>query len=293
MALVEWRSFVAESGMLERCTGTQGVVFYRSTELSKRGIPHAFSTRIGGVSAGPFAALNLGNPAEAAQQDALEHVEQNYERLQAALGVGGRPRAWVKQVHSSRVELVEQEGEGEYSETPDALVADHFHGQRQADGLVTELAGVLLTVRIADCAPVLLAAGDGRCVAAVHAGWRGAISGVLPRAVRAMGELGVLPREVVAAVGPCLGVAHFEVGPEVADFFDIAHLSTAVERQKWVKPHVNLPVALRLQLEQAGVRQIDLATDESLCTFANALDFFSHRRDHGVTGRQAAVISRP
>jgi YfiH family protein len=299
--------------MLERIAHPNGVVFYRSTLLAH--VPHGFSTRLGGVSTGPFASLNLGTLTAASQvqaaaapppadpapaQDDPANIQTNYERVLTALGLAGRPRAWVEQIHSSRVERIEPLENATLGD----LLATQFRGQRQADALVTELADIVLTVRVADCVPLLLADSDGRVIAAVHAGWRGVVNNIAGRAVRALGESGVLPSQIRAALGPCIGSSHFEVGPEVASFFDLARLSAAVDRSGTAagaaggapRPHVDLARAVALQLAAAGVTQIDGDLPEerrARCTFQNQIDFFSHRRDRGVTGRMAALIALP
>lgn len=312
--------------MFERIVHPNGVVFYRSSLLASSGIPHAFATRIGGVSTGVFSKMNLGNPTPpppplpatppkdqtapppAFPQDDPVNIEKNYHLLFQACGLHTYTRAWVEQIHSSRVECVE------LLEDPSTLpaqtrmeqwIAANFQGQRQADALLTELAGVALAIRIADCVPVLLASEDGQVVAAVHAGWRGVVNNIVARTVRAFGEAGRLPHQLIAAVGPCIGLKHFEVGLEVASFFDLAHLSAAVDRSTVTrgplgasgKPHIDLSRALTIQLQEAGVTQIDTAvtvgpdgTSKPLCTFEQPAEFFSHRRDQGLTGRQAAVI---
>jgi len=143
-------------------------------------------------------------------------------------------------------------------------------------------------VRVADCVPVLLASGDGRVVSAVHAGWRGVAAGVVSEAVQAMRRLGA--SDIVAAVGPCIGVNHFEVGQEVAEAFDSAGLRPCVRRDGWPKPHIDLSSAVAWQLREAGVESSRIDRTDR-CTFAHADEFFSHRRDHGRTGRQAALIA--
>src|SRR5690349_5152158 len=115
--------------MLERVSHPNGVVTYQSQLLRDLGIPHAFSTRIGGVSEKPFDTLNLGNPGDNTAQDSLDNIRHNYRLLQQALGVESAQRAWVKQVHGRSVELIEREGEGEYAETLDAEIRDRFSGQ--------------------------------------------------------------------------------------------------------------------------------------------------------------------
>jgi len=146
-------------------------------------------------------------------------------------------------------------------------------------------------VRVADCAAVLLASEDGAVAAAVHAGWRGTVAAVVPRAVAAIERNFQIPADRLrAAIGPCIGSAAFEVGPEVADKFAEAGLSDAVIR--WpgsAKPHVDLKAALTTQLVGCGLRHTMV---EALggCTFAEPDRYFSHRREAGHTGRMIAAI---
>jgi YfiH family protein len=274
--------------MLERVEHSNGVVTYRSPLLAQVGVPHAFSTRIGGFSKPPFDALNLGNPSGCEQQDPQANLLENYAALQEAIGAGGMQRAWVHQVHGRMVELLEHEPENEYGETLDAEIRDRFSGQTQADAIVTAEPNVLLTIRVADCVPVLLASEDGRIVGAAHAGWRGIVGNVIAKTVRTLHEAGAAPETLVAAIGPCISVDNFEVGEEVAAEFMQQDLAMAVKPQPGKKPHVDLQAAAKMQLERAGVRRID---GHNLCTFRDAGEFFSHRRDNGITGRLAAVIA--
>jgi YfiH family protein len=186
------------------------------------------------------------------------------------------------------VELVELEPESEYGETLEAEIRDRFSGQTQADAMVTAEPKVLLTIRVADCVPVLLASEDGRIVGAAHAGWRGIVGNVIAKTVRTLHEEGPAPERLVAAIGPCISAAHFEVGEEVAAEFMQQDLAAAVKPDPGKKPHIDLQAAARLQLERAGVSRIDR---HNLCTFRDAAEFFSHRRDNGITGRMAAVIA--
>jgi YfiH family protein len=274
---------------LQRTQSPNGVVWYQSPRLAAVRIPHGFSTRIGGVSSGDFSTLNFGNAADAQQVDAPANIAENFLRLQEAVGADALPRAWVKQVHGRGVELLEREPEGEYGETLDAELRDRFSGQTAADGIVSLVPGVLLVIRVADCVPILLASPDGKVVAAVHAGWRGVVGDITGRAIRTMGEAGIRPQDIIAAIGPCISAAHFEVGEEVADAFGAAGLRDAVKRQDaWQRPHIDLAGAVRAQLLRAGVAHID---GGDLCTASRPDEFFSHRRDHGRTGRMVAVIS--
>lgn len=258
---------------LERAVQQNGVVIYVSPQLKAIGVPHAFSTRVGGTSAGVFGTLNLGNPSGVQEQDADERIQENYRRLQHPIGLAERQRCYVHQVHGGVVVPVE--------------TGKPHDGRTKADALVTRDPGRLLSVRYADCTPVLMSDDTGKVVAAVHAGWRGVIAGVVPRALATMG---VEAKRVVAAIGPCITQDAFEVGPEVVEEFRKAFGGDAPVR---VRPDgkgmVDLIESIRRQLVSAGVPndQIDL-TDR--CTYRDADEFFSHRRDKGVTGRMAAVI---
>ena len=272
--------------MLARVTLPNGVVVYQSRMLAAVGVAHAFSTRIGGVSPAPFDTLNLGNP-QGAVQDSGDNLQRNFAILLSALGLSNVPMATVQQVHGCEVALLRAEGEGEYSETAQAEIRDRFQGQTRADGIVSDVTSAMLAIRIADCAPILLASDDGRIVAAIHAGWRGVVSGVVARSVAEINTLGITSDRIVAAIGPAIGVKHFEVGAEVAREFHTAGLSATIDTIGCAKPHINLVAAIKLQLRQCGVTRID---GGSLCTFGNATDFYSHRRDHGTTGRMVAII---
>lgn len=256
--------------MLQRIV-RDGVAFYVSPLLASAGVPHAFSTRVGGISLPPFDSLNLGNPSSCDARDEDANIAENYRRLMSAAGLAGRHRRRVNQVHGDRVVRV--------SGPQDALDAT------QADALISDDATCALSVRVADCVPILLSSADGRVVAAVHAGWRGVIAGVVARAVEAMNT-----RDLLAAIGPCISQDAFEVGFEVIEAFERrfpgARLCSGGAAGKG---HVDLRGAVLAQLREAGLRD-DAIDTTGRCTFRDADEFFSHRRDRGVTGRHAAMI---
>lgn len=246
-----------------------GVVWYESPSLRELGVRHAFSTRLGGVSEGCFSSLNLGNPIGASVQDPSGNIEENLRRLATAAGLDGRELRRAHQVHGAQVI--------EMSRRP--------CGDIRADALVTEDPACMVSVRTADCVPILLASEDGRQVAAVHAGWRGVVANVVAAAALRMRDLGA------AAVGPCIGYDAFEVGAEVAEAFEQAlGPRPPMRRREDGKWHVDLREAVRRQLVAAGVdpRRIDVSGH---CTFAAREEFFSHRRDGLTTGRMAALIA--
>jgi YfiH family protein len=262
---------------LIRQTSPAGVVYYASPLLTQLGIAHAFSTRIGGVSLAPFDSLNLGNPNGCAMQDDLDHINENYRRLMHAIGCGHLPRHYIHQIHGDIVAVV---GTGE------------FNNSSKGDALVTIQPNRLLSIRIADCCPILLATPDGRGVAAVHAGWRGAVSNILRNTVDRLTELSQFnPSDLIAAIGPCIGFDAFEVGPEVLDEFDrVLGPRSPIRRESSGKGHVNLPESCRLQLLSAGLNPDRIDTSDR-CTFRDKDEFFSHRREQGITGRMSAMIA--
>ncbi len=255
-----------------------GVVFYSSALLSERAVPHAFSTRLGGVSGPPFDSLNLGNPNGCDAQDALDHIAANYRRLQSAANCGGRQLCRVHQVHGSVVARV--------------VRGEDFNNSTKADALLSDDPTRVMSVRVADCVPILLCTADGRSVGAVHAGWRGVVAGVVGAAIAELkrGNHGARA-EPIAAIGPCIGSDSFEVGAEVLDAFaSVFGEAAPTRRLANGKGAVDLPAAVRLQLIEAGVSDGNIDTTDR-CTYRDSDEFFSHRREKGVTGRMAAIIT--
>lgn len=256
-------------------------------------VPHAFTTRLGGVSSGPagaFESLNFGNPGDLAPEhrDPMTNIRENWRLVMAALGTTNRELVEVHQVHGAAVHVVRR-GERAHAGEHDT----------RADAIVTDDPGRLLAVRVADCAPVLIASSDGRVVAAVHAGWRGVVAGAASAAVRAMRDIapGSCDGGLCAAIGPCIGADAFEVEPEVAaEFARVFGVNTPhVLPGTGDRSRIDLKGALAGQLASCGVepRAIEVVPH---CTYHDKRLFFSHRRaSHeggggAATGRMAAVI---
>jgi YfiH family protein len=264
--------------MLQRIAHDNGLVTYQSVKLREAGVIHGFSTRIGGLSEGPYASLNLATLEKSEQSDFNTYVAENFRRFRRALGVERHMRAAVRQAHGAEV-WVPPAGPIRPQDFP------------EADALVSDQPDKLLVVRVADCLPVLLSSRDGRVAAAVHAGWRGLTAGVIPATVATMTErFGVPVDELVAALGPAIRVEAFEVGEEVAEAFIQAGLGQAVDRRHGPKPHVNLSDAGLMQLLDAGLSTTQLEVTDR-CTYRDADEFFSHRRDEGQTGRMVAALA--
>jgi YfiH family protein len=252
-------------------------MFLTSSLLAREGVAHGFSTRNGGVSAGPFASLNVGGSVG----DDPAAVAENVRLLAAAAGVPGF--ATVHQVHGDR--LVEGTDDLPPRCEADAVLA--IPGRRAA------------AVKTADCVPVLLFDRRTGRAAAVHAGWRGTRLRIVARAVRALvgGSAAADPAEnrdadraaeVVAAIGPCIGRCCYEVSPELAAEFAAAFGADVIDGRR-----LDLVLANRRALLEAGVRDtlIDVVGG---CTSCHPGRFFSHRRDHGRTGRHLSWIrARP
>lgn len=222
-----------------------------------------FTTRRGGDSRGPFESLNLGRLTD----DRPEAVVSNRRRLQKR---AGRRLAMVRQVHGATVHLAD-------GAWPDAT-GQELTSLPEGDGVLTTSGELAPMVLVADCLPVALA-GAG-AVAMIHAGWRGLASGVLSHGVRMLRGL-ASEADIAAAIGPGVGVCCYEVGEEVHRAF-AAYGADVREGQD-----LDLRAIARIQLERAGV---DVRHDIDLCTSCSPELFFSHRRDRGVTGRQAGVI---
>lgn len=229
-------------------------------------IVHAFTTRLGGVSRGSFATLNLGTHAA----DDPSCVSENRSRLAAALGVDMWALVVPRQVHGAVTAAI-----GRASCAP-----------VQADALVSDVPGRVLCVGTADCVSILVYDPVRIAVAAVHAGWRGTAQQI---AREALGQMGVLydtrPRDCWAALGPAIGPCCYEVGEEVA----LALPSEAVEPLSGGKYRADLAGANVDQLVAAGVPP-DHIDRCDWCTGCRADLFFSHRRDAGTTGRMMATI---
>lgn len=264
--------------MIRRIEHQNGLVTYQSDLLHEAGVRHAFTTRIGGVSSPPYDTLNLGYLTKEIAPDNNTDVAENFRRLRRVVGLERYMRVQVRQVH----------GAGVYTAT---VRPQRLRDAPPADAIIGDVRGTMLTIRTADCVPLLLGSRDGRVVAAVHAGWRGIIAGVVDAAIQAMrGRFAVEPSELIAAIGPCIGVEAFEVGEEVAAEFDRAVLAAAVDRKGRARPHINLSAAVAMQLARCGLDEANIE-QAGRCTSENREEFFSHRRDRGVTGRMAAVAA--
>ncbi|MBI1649946.1 peptidoglycan editing factor PgeF [Hyphomicrobium sulfonivorans] len=251
------------------------------------GIRHGFFTRRGGVSNGIYAELNCGpgsadDPAAVAENRA--RVAQHLLRRTAGSPEGSRAPlkdvATLYQIHSG-----------------DAVAIDSYpapDNRPKADGVVTATPGLVIGVLTADCGPVLFADAEAKVVGAAHAGWRGAVGGVLAATVAQMEKLGARRERIIAAVGPCINQDAYEVGPD----FEATLLKSCADNSRFLaraepnsKAHFDLPGFVVSQLDKLGLAQIER---QSPCTYVNESQFFSFRRSQhrseGDYGRQISAI---
>jgi YfiH family protein len=232
----------------------------RFAALERPGLRHAFFTRRGGVSTGVYDSLNGG----VGSRDAPEAVAENRARMAAALGLTPDRLAIPYQVHSPDVATIS----GPWA-------AD---ARPHCDALVTATPGLALGVTGADCGMILLADPEARVVAAAHAGWKGALTGIVEATVAAMARLGAKPSRIRGALGPCISQASYEVGPE----FVAAFAAADVDAGRFFVPSANegrsmfdLHGYIGARVARAGVGEFE---DSGLDTYADEPRFFSYRR---------------
>jgi len=242
-------------------------------------VPHAFTTRLGGVSTGVYDSLNLSQNLG----DDPAQVFENYKRITGALGTVPENLVFSHQVHEDRVRTV----------GTTHRLGDIFRPiDEEADGLVTKDPNVALTIFVADCIPILLWDPGTGAVAAVHAGWRSTVLNIVGNAVRGMVALGANPREIRAAIGPGIGPCCFETDPEVPAAV-IALLGegipTCIQGLGGTKSAVDLKKVNRRLLLRAGLSILHISLSDA-CTMCEPELFWSHRREARVRGSQAAII---
>ncbi|HUC18449.1 MAG TPA: peptidoglycan editing factor PgeF [Acetobacteraceae bacterium] len=244
------------------------------------GAPHGFFTRHGGVSSGPYATLNCG----LASGDAREAVLENRARAARAVGADPARLFLLRQVHGAMVTHV-----GDSSWDPGA--------GPEGDAMVSKQPGATLGIVTADCAPVLLVDAEAGVIGAAHAGWRGAVAGVLEATLAAMRSLGATPARIRAAIGPAIHQPSYEVGPDLRDSVlgndpgDERFFAAGRREDRWF---FDLPGYCAARLTTAGIGPITtLAAD----TAADPARFFSHRRrtlaGGGPIGHQISLIMLP
>jgi len=255
-------------------------LFHFDSLAAVDGMVHAVSTRLGGASSPPYDTLNLSWTTG----DAAQTVEENHRRLCSALGIPRSALVSPRQVHGANVLRVGAADRG-------SIVPD-------CDALITDVPGVALLLRYADCVPILLFDARHRAIGLAHAGWRGTVAGIATATVRRMQqEFGSEPQEILAALGPSIGPCCYTVGADVvtavtrslSDGESLLHANP--KRGPDARPGAGLVLDLweanRRALSSVGVRTIEVS---ETCTACHNDRFFSYRAGKGRTGHHGALM---
>lgn len=219
----------------------------------------------GSQSGDTVSGLDCGSNTATAE----EVVTQNRKKVCDAAGLELSGVAFAGQVHGVRIEIVNRGGT--YPET---------------DALITQKYGITLAIQVADCAAVLIADPESNIIAAVHAGWRGAVADIIPKTITDMQRLAnARPDRMLVYISPCISQIYFEVGTEVALQFP----DRFVDYDSFEKPHANLKGFIYHQLRKAGIPEKQIESDSG-CTYRNSHEYFSYRRERDKAGRMLALI---
>ncbi len=252
---------------------TVGGIRYFQSELLDRSVLHAFFSRQGGVSPEPWASLNLGGTVG----DESDRVRENRRLALTSVALDLSSVFDVWQVHGTTVAVAEA-----------PRLPDEPH--QQADGIITDQPGLTLMMRFADCVPILLHDPVHRAIGIAHAGWLGTVLGTVRYVVQAMrSNYDSRPEDLVAVIGPSIGPDHYEVGLDVVNRVKNAFKtdSGVFITSKAGHSYFDLWAANRWHIKESGVRRVDLM---GLCTACHLDDWYSHRAEHGRTGRFGVII---
>lgn len=250
-----------------------GTVFYQSAEFLKfPHIAHGVTTRHGGTSPAPFDTLNLSSHVG----DEVARVNENLNRVHAALGLERAATVDANQAQADQVARVTRAERG-----------TRIQG---VDGLITNVRGIPLLLRFADCVPILFYDPAHHAIGLAHAGWRGTVGKVVTNTLNAMRDtFDTRPDDLLACIGPSIGPCCYEIGADVRRRVETAFPDThELLLRKNGTTHLNLWESNAVQLRALGVRNVEIA---GVCTADHTHDFYSWRRENAATGRFAALIA--
>ena len=259
-----------------------GVPYFESALFKEYGIKHAFFTRRGGVSEGAFESLNFAKGIGDIQ-DRQENVIKNYRIASNVFGLSESDVCRSYQTHTNNVIFVSEKDRGT------GVTKEKF--SFGVDGLVTDTKDLLLSVRTADCVPVLLCNKQATVCAAVHAGWRGTLGNITKNAIAVMEQHGAKKCDIIAAIGPCIGQCCYEVGKELFEYFTKENKNYAdFFKPKGEKYMLDLKGLNAYILTLNGIGSDSISVSES-CTKDDEYNFFSHRRSGKNRGTMSAFIT--
>jgi hypothetical protein len=258
------------------------VKYYIIEEFEKTAlVEHAFTTKVGGVSQGDYAELNLGLHVS----DRVDNILENRRLISEILGCDSRELVAGKQIHSDQIKVVSVDDKGKGALDYETAIED-------TDALITDKPGVLLTSYYADCTPILILDPVKKAIGLAHAGWKGTVSKIAQKTVLKMRDVYQSnPADILVGIGPAIGQCCYQVDSRVIkplkdNFENWGRLIKEDGEGQW---RLNMALANQLQLEEIGVRSENII-QSGLCTCCNSELFFSYRRDQGKTGRMASMI---
>lgn len=244
-------------------------------------VKHCFTTRLGGVSTGECHSLNLGFN----RNDTWENVTENYKIITRQLGIDYKKLVFSNQVHEDKIAVVTAQDRGK-----GIIIESDLLG---VDGLVTNERQVPIITFYADCVPLFFLDPVKKVIALTHSGWRGTVKQIGMKTIHTMkNKYSCKVGNILAAVGPSIGICHFEVDWPVAEEFYRVYQDEAerfIEKKSNGKYHIDLWKANILQLKRAGIKDENITLAKE-CTYCNKHKYFSHRGDQGRTGSLAAIM---
>lgn len=259
----------------------EDIFYYTINSFEKTGlVKHLFTTRIGGVSSGPYYSLNLGLKTG----DNIDNIKKNFLKVFEIMGTSEKDVVFSNQVHGTNIQIVDDE-----------IFTDNAYKSRLrdgVDGLVTNVKNITLATFYADCVPIFFLDKEIQVIGLVHAGWRGTVKGIVCKMVDMLVEkFNSQPKDILVGIGPSIGQCCFEVGEEVFKEFKKAYTDIIdnITQKISDKYYIDLWKTNKLILEKKGILPSNISIS-GLCTSCNTDLFFSYRKEKGKTGRMAALI---
>lgn len=254
------------------------LVYYIIEEFEQTGlVRHCFTTKEGGVSGGIYKSMNLRFHCD----DARDNVMKNFEIIADELGTDKSAFVLPNQVHEDVIRDITEKDRGN-----GIMFENKFES---ADALITGRPDTALVTFFADCVPIFFLDTRERVICSVHSGWRGTVKKIASKAIDKMiSQYNCRPENILAAIGPSIGVCHYEVSNDVADCFAEAFSGMVLEKYG-DKYHVNMQIANRLQMLDCGISEKNIIIAD-ICTYCNSDLLFSHRYTNGRRGNMAGVI---
>lgn len=254
------------------------VQYYTIDSFTRTGlVKHCFSTRMGGVSEGIYKSMNLKLDSD----DKTENVRRNFQIICDTIDVDYKNLVFSNQVHDDKIYVVSDKDKGKGITRESDI--------KSVDALICSCTEVPITTAYADCVPLFFLDVKEKAIALAHSGWRGTVKRIGQKTIAAMqNEFGSKPENILAAIGPSIGVCHFEVGDDVAEVFIKEFGERTVEKYS-DRYHVNMQKAICMQFIDSGIPQKNI-TCSDICTYCNSDLLFSHRATGGKRGGLAAIM---